>query len=283
MRTDNDFPLPLDGVRYREHLDAAELKAIGALAARCRRADGIDHPLHDEPECSAILQYAAGELIGVATLQHGAPIEACILVDPKMRRRDIGRRLYAAVLLECQQRGSGLLLTVNDQSASGREFAAAVGAGYEFSEYRMELVEAPRQSTWPVNIDIRDVGVADAATFAEISAAAFGEPRAVTRIEAGIRAGRHRYYLGLLDGAAIACIRVNMDDGPIYVTSFAVRPEHQGRGYGRQILTRVVRTLASEDRPIMIEVATNNQNALHLYRSCGFQIRVAFAYYRARP
>src|SRR5207247_8471873 len=102
----------------------------------------------------------------------------------------------------------------------------------------------------------------------------------LSRVEAGMSAGHHRYYIGELDGQPIATIRVSGDQGRVDVTSFAVLPELQGRGLGRQVLTRTVRRLAAEGRaPILIEVQTDNRGALGLYQSCGFEERQTFFYY----
>jgi ribosomal protein S18 acetylase RimI-like enzyme len=273
---------------FRARLSPDERAAVEALKAVCDAHDGVDQPLHIEDAlCPALLDYSDGVLTGVATLQIGAslgPVEVCGLVDPRWRRRGIGRRLLAAVRDECRRRGQGLLLTLHHGSASGRGFALAVGARYSSSEYRLELLELPAEREWPVRLEIRPAGRADAATFARVLAAADREGEDSGRrawVEQGMRRRRHRYYLGELAGDAVATIRVSSDPGPVYITSFAVLPELQGRGYGRQVLTRVVRQLAAEGRrPILIEVATDNPNALGLYRSCGFRERSAYDYFQ---
>jgi ribosomal protein S18 acetylase RimI-like enzyme len=64
------------------------------------------------------------------------------------------------------------------------------------------------------------------------------------------------------------------------VTAFGVLPEYRGRGYGRQLLLDAVDVLLREssDR-VVIEVATDNERALGLYRSCGFKVASAYGFY----
>lgn len=65
--------------------------------------------------------------------------------------------------------------------------------------------------------------------------------------------------------------------------AFGVLPAYRGRGYGRQLLAQVVTLLASESwKRVLIEVETRNQNALGLYRSCGFREVTTYDFYRVR-
>jgi ribosomal protein S18 acetylase RimI-like enzyme len=273
-----------DRVVVRPRLDAAERRAVAALKRACDAHDGLDQPLHlEDADCPAVLHYRDGRLTGVATLQLDSPVEACGLVDPPSRRRGIGRLLLESVETECRRLGRGLLLTLAESSPSGRAFALAVGGRYSHAEYALELGDPPPEREWPVRLEIRPIGLDEAATFTRVGEAAYGRGESAERLaedEAGLRAGAHSYYLVWLDGAPIATARLSLGDGPAYVTSLGVLPEHQGRGYGRQILTRLVQRLAVEGRrPIRIEVATDNPGALHLYRSCGFQVQRAYSYF----
>lgn len=58
-------------------------------------------------------------------------------------------------------------------------------------------------------------------------------------------------------------------------------PARQGRGYGRQMLLDAVTTLREGGWPrITIEAATENEHALGLYRSCGFDVIARYDYHR---
>jgi ribosomal protein S18 acetylase RimI-like enzyme len=258
---------------------------VAALLAICDRHDAIAHVLHLEAAAAPPLLYrVAGVLVGAATVQAGEPPEVCLLVHPEHRRRGVGRRLLGRTATVCRRGGAAeLLLTVDERSAGGKAFAAAVGARYRFSEYRLELVRVPEARPWPAPLHLRPATPEDAATVARVGAAAFGDPDAAARargVAAGMREPHHRYTLAELEGRPIGTIRVSAYDGTVYLTAFGVLPELQGQGFGRQILTRTVRDLAAAGwSPIRIEVETENRNALGLYRSCGFREIAGYAYY----
>jgi len=270
------------GGRGRRRGAAEELAALQEI---CARHDAIEHVLHLEaPAAAPLLQRAGGVLIGAATVQAGTPPEVCLLVHPEHRRRGVGRRLLGRTMAACRRRGAAeLLLTVDERSAGGTAFAAAVGARYRFSEYRMELERVPEERPWPVPLRLRPAAPADAVAVARVGAAAFREPDPAARarnVEAGMREPHHRYTLAELDGRPMGTIRVSAYEGTVYLTAFGVLPELQGQGFGRQILTRTVRGLAAEGwSPIRIEVETENRTALGLYRSCGFREIAGYAYH----
>ena len=69
-------------------------------------------------------------------------------------------------------------------------------------------------------------------------------------------------------------------DKEIGIYGFIVRPDYRGQGYGRQMLEEAIRTIQfRSSKGIMLDVDTNNTNAIGLYRSCGFEVRATYAYY----
>ena len=65
-----------------------------------------------------------------------------------------------------------------------------------------------------------------------------------------------------------------------YVTSLGVLLEYRGRGFGRQILARTGAMLIAEGwDQVLIEVETDNQNALGLYRAVGFRETRTYGFY----
>jgi ribosomal protein S18 acetylase RimI-like enzyme len=78
-------------------------------------------------------------------------------------------------------------------------------------------------------------------------------------------------YLAAQDGRPVGVIQSAVSDGRAFIIHFAVRPEMQGQGIGRQMLMAIVRGLQnSGSQWITIEVETENRNALSLYQRCGF-------------
>jgi ribosomal protein S18 acetylase RimI-like enzyme len=266
--------------------------AVERLRGACRAADGIDPPFFlDAPGGGqdAVTSFGVhdkGELIGFAHLPDDPEPEACAMVHPAARRHGIGRELVAAMSAESRRRGLPAFVLVNDAgSAAGAAFLSANGAGRLFSEYRLQrdravVDDSPRLHP---NLVLVPAGPDATELLVRIRAAAFGDPIAATRdsIQRRLGEGNRRYFLGLLDGEPIGLLRTGAWSGFADVTSFGVLPRHQGRGYGRQMLLAAVDLLRREGwQRIQIEVETENDRALGLYRTCGFAVIAKFDYHR---
>jgi ribosomal protein S18 acetylase RimI-like enzyme len=265
---------------------------LARLLALCNRFEGLDLPISLEPAARSrrvpthFVRREREEPVGFAWLPDDPAPEACLLVHPERRRRGIGRALLAAILAEARRRGLAEVLLVADEAASsGRAFLAAVGAHYLSAEFRMALDPAaidrsrPRQPA----LRLRPASLDDLTDLTRVRLAAFGGREDGQRADLVRRLGEpnRRHFLATLDGAPIGMICAGVFGGGVDVTSFAVLPEHQGRGYGRQMLLETVDLLIAEGwQRIQIEVATDNAGALGLYRSCGFTIQTAYGFYQ---
>jgi ribosomal protein S18 acetylase RimI-like enzyme len=266
--------------------------AVDALVRVCREADGVepafflDAPRAHDRAITGFGVYDRHELVGFAHLPDDPEPEAGVIVRPEARRRGIGRTLVAAMRAEARRRGLGAFLLVNNaESAAGGAWLAALGTHHEFSEYRLEHradLPLPAARRYP-NLVLAEASPADAETLARIRAAAFGDDLAETREEIGRRFAEtnRRFFLGVLAGEPIGLLRTGAWPDGADITSFGVLPARQGRGYGRQMLQDAVARLRSEGwARITIEVATDNEHALGLYRSCGFAVMARYDYHR---
>jgi ribosomal protein S18 acetylase RimI-like enzyme len=87
-------------------------------------------------------------------------------------------------------------------------------------------------------------------------------------------------YAAELEGELIGKIGVLMEREDGYICGFGIKPEYRGRGYGRQVLSLTLKKLLSEQiSTVLLEVAVKNENALSLYKSCGFNEVTAYDYY----
>lgn len=86
-----------------------------------------------------------------------------------------------------------------------------------------------------------------------------------------------------LDGALLGYGWISCAVGEAHILNVAVDPAHQGRGYGRRLLRRlldVARWYRAEQ--VFLEVRPSNTTAQQLYRSMGFtQIGLRRSYYPA--
>ena len=268
-----------------------QLREALALLETCNRADSIDIPIF-VPELAdpanvqtAITFTEHSALIGLAAVPDDSVPEASLMVHPAFRRRGIGKTLVGAIRTELRRRKlNGCLLVTDQASLSAKSFLAALSIPYTSSEYRLELNPSASDRSRPriAALTMRPATRDDAEILIQVLSAAFWEPdeHARTNVLATLQEKSRRFYLAELNGEPIGAIRVGEWSGNGDITAFGVVPDHQGKGYGRQILLDAVDLLLPLNLPrILIEVAVDNRNALSLYESCGFHITQEYGYY----
>ena len=66
----------------------------------------------------------------------------------------------------------------------------------------------------------------------------------------------------------------------VYIRGFEIVPERRRRGYGRQLLAAALQAMLLEGcRQFALDVATDNVQALSLYKACGFREANVYDYY----
>jgi ribosomal protein S18 acetylase RimI-like enzyme len=277
-------------------LSPQQMEQVRALAGVCEAQDGYSMAARldmgaletrREDSVRDVLWYADGQLVGFAGMNsYGDPseVEAAILVRPGLRRRGIGRAMARIVVRECQRSGiRRLLFVVPQESREGAAFARTMGTRHSHSEYTMDLDVAriPLPATIQHPVELRPAGAEDVPIMAAIAASAFGEPvreeeQALIRL---MKDMSRATYLATQDGRPVGVIQSAISDGRAFIVHFAVRPNMQGQGIGRQMLMAIVRGLVnSGSRWISIEVETENTTALSLYERCGFGTVAATSY-----
>ena len=282
-----------DGLARSVGLNSLAREAVRELAILCNSHDGLDLPLEWDPDGAGgrdaapnhLLWYERGELVGLAAIQGSREAEVYGMVHPEHRRRGIGRALLDDARALCRARGElHLIVATEDLSDSGKAFVLAAGGRFRFAEYTLDLDPTAIDRSRPVEqaLRLRRATTAEIVTIAEIGAAAFGDPLDQRRaiVERGMAQSHQRYFLATLDDAPVGTLRVSDHPPHVYITAFAVLPDFQGRGYGRQMLLETIDMLLAEGRrQIRIEVETENRGALGLYEACGFRRTTAYLYY----
>jgi ribosomal protein S18 acetylase RimI-like enzyme len=266
-------------------LSEADVVEANRLCSICNEFEGLDY-LTVDPTMVAILCYEGGELVGLLAIQQFASdkAELYLIVHPEKRRRGIGRALFQAEIADCKNRGvKKCLLVCQESSESGKAFVRSTGALYQFSEYRMRLdAEAPRsERSGGSSVELSRAGLEDAGLLAALSAKAFldSEEGHLERYSRNLPKPTHRFYIISLDTKPIGSIGV-VEGKNVYIVAFSIIPEYRGKGYGGEALSQIVEILLGEaHQRILIEVETQNRNALSLYKRCGFVEQAEYAYY----
>ncbi len=272
-------------------LSDADHDAGKRLLATCNEYEGLDLPISVTSTAGSgnavthVLRYHHGDLVGLAWLPDDPEPEACLTVHPAHRRRGIGRMLVAAVRSEGRRRGlPGFMLVCDEAAESGTAFVTAVGGRYRSAEYRMELDPEAIDRSRPLQaVTLRPAGVSDAATLARLLAASFGSTLDTAReqVRRGLGESKRRYFLATVHGNPVGLLQAGgWEEGSAGISAFGVLPAYRGRGIGRQMLLDAVDALLVEGwQHVLIEVVTDNERALTLYRSCGFRVTTAYGFY----
>jgi ribosomal protein S18 acetylase RimI-like enzyme len=227
------------------------------------------------------LWHESGRLLGFAGLYGfgGDTVEITGLVDPRARRRGIATALLDAALAAASAQGyKRALLVVPRNSEAGRELARGRGADLEHSEHALALLEPSLPRPADPRIAVRRGVAGDVDGVSALLTAAFGEPP--THVAALMNGSTLVAELG---GELVGTLRVDRDADKAAIYAFAVEPACQGRGIGRDVLSRVCRRLWSEGvTRIGLEVAVENDRALGLYVSLGFSPIATEDYYELR-
>ncbi len=265
-------------------LSVTALDAIADLERRVVAADGGRLKLEWEalrhrsgPDVEDVLWWDGERLLGFLGIYlHGAPtIELAGMVDPAARRRGIGGALLDAGLRVCRQREhASILLVVPRTSVAGRSLALRRGGSLDHSEHALQLLGEPAEVPADPRVTLRAAVPADQPAVRELLRLGFDwEPPEA--------AGRDPNTLVVeRDGRPIGTVRLIREGDRAGVYGFVIHPDHQGRGIGRDVLHRVCRTArAGGATSVDLEVATDNDRALHLYTSVGFRPVITEDYY----
>lgn len=277
--------------------------------------DMLDQRLSEE--MNDFLYYSEGKLVGFLGLydmdRKADEIEITGMVHPGFRRKGIFKELFTAGIAECKRRDAKKVLLVSEKSSlAGAGFIGTTGAIYTTSEYRMKFEGSEVPDCKKVGIQLKKADRADKVELDIMDTEFFGKHRAEEKAEEEIKVDvenlgtdsliadseselEHEVdnesdaefdnpakstYLALLDGKTIGKIGTVMEGTDGYIYGVGILPEFRGRGYGRELLGLALgKLIVKKVYTVLLEVAVKNENALQLYKSCGFREVTVYDYY----
>jgi ribosomal protein S18 acetylase RimI-like enzyme len=256
-------------------LSPSTLEAIAGLEQRVVAADGgrlklewnaLRHRAGRDVE--DLLWWSDGRLAGfLGIYSHGAPVlELAGMVDPEFRRRGIGTALVDEALQVCRELAhTATLLVVPRTSVAGRALALRRGGTLDHSEHALQLLGQPSDVRVDPLVTIRAATVQDLPAVSELLTLGFGwAPSAPADL------GNDMFVVER-ESELIGTVRLIHEGDTAGVYGFAIHPDHQGRGIGRDVLHRLCRKARADGATsVTLEVATDNDRALNLYTSLGF-------------
>lgn len=281
---------PQQGLVKRRTLTEAEVAEIGQLITVCNDYEGLYMRLGlDElrkrsgDEARDLLYYEDGALVGYLAIDGwGKERELTGMVRPGYRRRGIFSQLFAAAKEEYQRLGVRKLILVCEQSsASGQAFVKTTGAQRGYAEHEMVLGAFKERRIFHEGLQMRQANSGDLDAIASILATDSGNVEAEKQwVGKLFDDPSRRFYLATLHGKPVGCLRLDDMGDQVGIYAFEIRMGYRGLGYGRQMLEEAIRTIRAEtQKRIMLDVETDNTNAIGLYRSCGFEVKTTYDYY----
>lgn len=281
----------IQGLVRKQTLTEAEAAAIEQLITTCNNYEGLHMridvgALRQRPanEANDFLYYEDGMLVGFLYVEGwgSRDRELVGMVHPDQRRSGIFSTMLAAAKEECRQRDvQKLILVCEHFSKSGRAFIDAIKAQLEYSEHEMVLGTFLERRKFHKGLTIREANKHDLDAIVSILATDSGNIESISQWVAKLfDEPTSCFYLATLDEKPLGCLRLDFMSDQVGIYAFEVRLGYRGLGFGRHILEEAIRTIRSESQKrIMLDVETDNMNAIGLYLSCGFEIKTTYDYY----
>ncbi|MTT33196.1 GNAT family N-acetyltransferase [Terrilactibacillus sp. BCM23-1] len=271
-------------------LNQGQVKRIQQLQKQCEAHDGIHLKLdieilrdREEEECD-YFHYVDGRLAGYLALYPiDQEVELCGMVHPDYRRQGIMSLLLKRALKVIEkEKYKKILLNAPAKSVEAKAFFNQLPCDYSYTEYQLKWVKQ-EIADQDDHVSIRYATREDYQTEIQIDVECYGmsEKEAEEEYYELKQETGWRFYIIECDGVPIGKIRVEQNEDASWIYGFAIYPEFQGKGFGREALKKVL-ALEKGKNGIYIEVAATNRGALHLYQSCGFSIFEVQDYYEYR-
>lgn len=275
-------------------LNQTRLDDIQRLEAQCNQFESLTMKLNwntlrhrPKDQINDLFYYVDDVAVGYLALYgfNTSEVEISVMTAPDFRRRGIFKKLLIAAQEETRRRLIPNMLFICERaSQSGVACAKAIGAAYEFSEYKMDLHRQDVEPiTLPNGVKMRPAQPEDIHLLVKMDELCFGVKNqgAEKRLAEELTNSNRKMLAVTLNGQVVGKIYTLFTSTETYVSAFCMLPEHRGKGYGRAVLSQVVADLVAEGRQnITLEVETKNEHALTLYKQCGFETTTAFNYYR---
>ena len=286
-------------IKLTGSLNQGDANRIAELEAVCARTDQLTLKLElpyklgvaanavlseKAPQINELMYFDGERLIGyigIGCFGGSSPPELMGMVDPEYRGQGVFLALHNLAISELKRRGCDKALLLSDgRSVSGLGFIQKAGAVRDHSEYEMYLKRAgARRDNIVSDIILRKASNADAKEVARQNAIYFGDDH----VEDG--QGTHALllpeeeekrgmtiFLAERCGQVVGKVHLQLIDGLGCIYGLGVLPEHRKKGLGRAILTMAVQLLKGAGaQEVMLQVVTDNLNALRLYEACGFE------------
>lgn len=282
----------------KQYLSEKEYKEVKQLEELCSTVDKTNLKLeldfklsmrgvHDLglKEINEFLYYIDDVLVayvGISSFGGSNIGEINGMTHPDFRRKGLFKKLFELAVDECQKRRFNKVLLLSDgHSNSGVNFIKSTNSEYDFSEYRMRLLNKTKLESIS-SIRLRKATNVDGKEISRQNAIFFNHAEECEASpEKDEELNKTTTYMVELNEIIIGKIRVSYSEGSAFISGFGILPEFRGKGYGKAALIEAVRLINEKNiDEIELDVECQNSTALNLYKACGFEEMSVMNYYK---
>lgn len=286
-----------EAITIKKYISEKEYKEISKLEKICFLQDKtnlkleLDYRLNVRrnpeiglKEINDILYYVQDTLvayIGISNFGESNVGEVNGMTHPNFRRKGLFKRLFELAMEECENRKFNKVLLLSDgNSRSGIEFINSVSGEYDFSEYRMKVINKTTIDSVS-HIRLRKAEKPDGKQIARQNAIFFDHSEEYEWSSEEDDDLSKNTYMVELNEAVIGKIAISYDDDLAFISGFGILPDFRGKGYGKAAFKQALRLIDERDiHDIELDVESKNSNALNLYKACGFKEQSVMSYYK---
>ncbi|MDF2591433.1 MAG: acetyltransferase [Clostridia bacterium] len=282
-------------IKEYNKLNGDTISEIKRLVSACNDHDGLNGMMELDTSCNVnkemktvFMMYDDNKLVSALTLfvpgkKEG---EVSAMTISEYRKKGCFTELVKRAEEELKKYGVNEILFLCEAKAThGKAAILKQKAQYEFTEYLLKYNHSldMKVKEYEYRLKLKPATLADLESIIKISMAAFGDSyEGAKSLATGmLKAENRQFFLGEIEGEFVAMGVAAKGDEGTSIHGLGVLPEHQGKGYGKEMLYSMISKLVEQKAEnINIEVESQNSNAFKLYKNSGFEVESAWEYYR---
>ena len=282
-------------IRAFRELDPKTIYEARRVEQTCNEYDGLKGSIHLDTSFrftgkikSVFIGYEDNRVVSVLSMFIPTINEAEVygFTLPGFRRRNYFKELLTEAITELLNYGvKDILFVVESQSSTGKGAVAGLDTRYAMTEYLMthsgkvigcggsrnfrSILTSPGEESIEALVRMRQAIFNDN----------YEDTKAILNNVFNLDS-RHQYCIRH-ENTSIGLGSAYFDGPKASVYGLGIMPEYQAKGFGKELLTLIIEDLTTKGfSTIEIEVESKNENALNLYKKCGFEITCAYEYHR---
>ncbi len=270
-------------------LSNSQLDDIDSLLNECKQHDGNSIPIYKHliekkhPLPCNILYYLDNKLVGYlrSFFFFEDACEITLMVSPKLRRQGIATQLLETIIPIMQKEYIKKLI-FSTPAQTHNEWFKKLGLTYRNSEYHMQYNLRNQSSIKPKPAKIRFATMDDIKELCIIDNFAFPnkkvEPEAL--FISLLNTNNCEIFVLTINNKLIGKAHVFTETQKVRLTDIGIHPEYRSQGFGTSLIKHCINHCLRRNKTnIVLDVETNNEGALKLYKNLGFEITNSHDYW----